>query len=205
MTQHHPSESTLIAYAAGRLPRPHRIVVRTHLAMCAQCARAANLASEVGGALLDQITPAAMDARALEMTLARLDLRDSQPLPARVPTTIAELATGRWRWIGPGMRIMALRPRDGDDARLDLLRVEAGVSLPGHGHRGMELTCVLQGGFRDESGDYLAGDVAEGDAAMEHRPEALRLGEECICLIATTGRLRAHDWLARLVQPLIGV
>ena len=205
MTLHHPCEATLIAFAAGRLPEPHRIVMRTHLAMCAQCARTVNLASEIGGVLLDEIAPEDMDARALEMTLARLDLRDSLPLPALVPTSVAELATGRWRWIGPGMRIMPLRRRDQDDARLDLLRVAPGVALPGHGHRGMELTCVLQGGFRDESGDYLAGDVAEGDAAMEHRPEALRLGEECICLIATTGRLRAHDWLARLVQPLIGV
>lgn len=205
MILHHPSEAMLIAYGAGQLPEAHRIVMRAHLARCPQCAQAANLACEIGGVLLDEIAPVAMEAHALETTLARLDLRDARAPRAPVPTSVADFATGRWWWIGPGIRIMPLRRRDRDDTRLDLLRVAPGVALPGHGHSGFELTCVLQGGFRDETGDYLAGDMAEGDAKMEHRPEALRLGEECICLVATTGRLRAHDWLARLVQPLIGV
>ena len=34
---------------------------------------------------------------------------------------------------------------------------------------------------------------------------ALDTGRECVCLIATTGRLRGHSWLARLVQPMFGI
>ena len=52
--------------------------------------------------------------------------------------------------------------------------------------------------------NHAAGDVAEGDATLEHTPVGSP-GPDCICLIATTGRLRAHTWLARLVQPLIRV
>lgn len=205
MIRHHPSEATLLAYAAGRLPEPHRIVLRTHLALCPACAQTVGLAIEIGGALLDESAPVALGEGALARTLDRLDLRDPAVPAAPVPVTVAALATGRWRWIGPGLRMMPLRPRDADDARLDLIRVAPGMELPTHGHTGTELTCVLQGAFRDETGVYTVGDVAEGDESLEHQPSAMPTGEVCVCLIATTGRLRAQSWLARLIQPLIGV
>ncbi|MGA3398332.1 MAG: cupin domain-containing protein, partial [Acetobacteraceae bacterium] len=120
------------------------------------------------------------------------------------PTTLEALATGRWWWLGPGIRLMPLARRDASGTRLDLIRVAPGMALPGHGHTGQEMACILQGGYADETGDYNAFDIAEGDPALEHTPVASP-GPECICLIATTGRLRAHTWLARLVQPLVGV
>jgi putative transcriptional regulator len=204
MIRRHPSDATLLAHAAGNLPEPHRIVVRTHLALCPTCASAAHLAVELGGTLLDALPPAAMDPTALERTLSRLDLRDTPAPPRRVPTTVAELATGRWWWLAPGLRMMPLRRRDRDDARLDLLRVAPGVRLPSHGHTGCELTVVLRGGFSDSTGAYHEGDLAEGDPALDHQPQALP-GPACIALIATSGRLRAHDRLARLIQPLLGL
>ncbi len=100
---------------------------------------------------------------------------------------------------------MPLIRRDKDDARLDLIRVSPGVALPGHGHTGAEMTCVLQGAFGDETGEYHPGDVAEGDEDLDHQPTALDTGRECVCLIATTGRLRGHTWLSRLVQPVFGI
>ncbi len=203
---HHPVPSTMLAYAAGRLPRPHTRVMRTHLALCAACRAAAALAEAVGGAVLEELPPAALAPDALARTLARLDAGPRAAASAAVaPTTLAELATGRWLWIGPSIRLMPLQKRDADDARLDLIKVAPGTRLPGHGHTGMELTCVIAGAFADATGQYRAGDVAEGDPALEHEPMALPVGEDCICLIATTGRLRAHSWLARLVQPLVGV
>jgi putative transcriptional regulator len=204
MIRRHPSDDTLLAFAAGKLPEPHRIVLRTHLARCESCAASLRLATDVGGALLDDLPPAAMDPAALERTLARLDLRDAPAPPRVIPATVAELATGRWWWIAPGLRMMPLRARDSDDARLDLLRVAPGVGLPSHGHTGTELSLVLQGGFSDETGAYHEGEVAEGDAGLAHRPRALP-GPPCIVLVATSGRLRAHDRLARLIQPLLGL
>jgi len=47
--------------------------------------------------------------------------------------------------------------------------------------------------------------MAEGDEDLDHEPVAIDAGEDCVCLIATTGRLRARSWLARLVSPLVGV
>jgi len=203
---HHPSAATLLAYAAGRLPVAHGIVVRTHLALCAECRAEAALAAAIGGEMLTELPPAALAADSLAKVLGRLEEAAPPAPPARpVPTTVEQLATGRWWWIGPGMRLMPLLRRGADNVRLDLIKVAPGVRLPGHGHTGTELTCVLRGAFGDETGEYHAGDFAEGEPGLEHEPMALPVGQDCVCLIATEGRLRAHSWVARLVQPLVGV
>jgi len=203
---HHPSAATLLAYAAGRLPVAHGIVVRTHLELCAECRAEAALAAAIGGEMLTELPPAALAADSLAKVLGRLEEAAPPAPPARpVPTTVEQLATGRWWWIGPGMRLMPLLRRGADNVRLDLIKVAPGVRLPGHGHTGTELTCVLRGAFGDETGEYHAGDFAEGEPGLEHEPMALPVGQDCVCLIATEGRLRAHSWVARLVQPLVGV
>ncbi len=203
---HHPSAATLLAHAAGRLPVAHGIVLRTHLALCAECRAEAALAAAIGGEMLEELLPAALAADSLASVLGRLDAPVAAAPPLRpMPTTVEALATGRWWWIGPGMRLMPLLKRGPDDARLDLIKVAPGRRLPGHGHTGTELTCVLRGAFGDETGEYRAGDFAEGDPGLEHEPMALPVGEDCVCLIATAGRLRAHGWVARMVQPLVGV
>ena len=102
-----------------------------------------------------------------------------------------------------GQRV-PLAARDASGTRLDLIRVSPGMALPEHGHSGREVTLVLQGAFTDAVHDYHVGDLAEGDIEMAHRPLALD-GEDCICLIATTGRLRARSVFARLLQPVFGV
>lgn len=205
MSRHHPSEATLLAYAAGTLPAPHSIVIRTHLALCPDCRETLRLATAVGGALIEEAAPAAMAGDALARTLARLGEAAPVAEPERVPVSVKDFSTGRWWWLGPGVHLMPLIRRDRDDARLDLIRVAPGTALPGHGHEGFEITCVLQGAFGDETGEYQAGDVAEGGEELDHHPKALDVGRECICLIATTGRLRAHSWLARIVQPVFGI
>ncbi len=207
MIRHHPSEATLISQAAGHLPSLHARVLAVHLAACPRCRDELREMEEVGGALLATLPGAPLRPDALERTMARLDdAAITQSLAPTRPaaTSLEALATGRWWWLGPGIRLMPLARRDASGTRLDLIRVAPGMALPGHGHTGPEMACILQGGYADETGHYEASDIAEGDPALEHTPIA-SAGPDCICLIATTGRLRAHTWLARLVQPLVGV
>ncbi len=153
--------------------------------------------------MLAELPPSAMATDALTRSLARLDAPGAaEPPPA--PVTLAALATGRWRWTGPGVAMMPLIDRDASDSRLDLIRVSPGIALLEHGHSGYESTCVLQGAFTDGVGEYHVGDFLEAEGDCTHRPTALQ-GETCICLIATSGRLRPRGLLGWLVRPLLGM
>jgi len=203
MIRSHPADTTLFACAAGTLPAPHATVVAAHLAYCSRCRGIIETGEAVAGEFLEAAEPKPLSDGALQRALARLDQPHAEP--PRPAATLAGLTQGgRWYWLGPGIRLMPLARRDATQTRLDLIRIAPGVAVPSHGHKSFESTCVLQGGFADQTGEYHEGDVAEGDAPLEHAPRALP-GGDCICLIATTGRLKAHGWVARLLQPLIDV
>jgi putative transcriptional regulator len=209
MIRHHPSDATLVAYAAATLPILHQEVVKLHLLQCPTCRAVLRLGHELGGVLLDDERPASLSDDALAKALAKLDAAGSEApfaVPAIPPQIPLEMLTRgrRWRRIGYGMQLMPLVPRDATGTRLDLIRVAAGIALPEHDHTGQELTCVIAGGFADESGEYHAGDLEEGDSGLNHQPRALA-GEECICLLSTTGYLRAKSLIARLLQPIFGI
>ncbi|MGE5202452.1 MAG: ChrR family anti-sigma-E factor [Acidobacteriota bacterium] len=208
MIRHHPTDATLIGCASGILLPLHRQVVGIHLARCPQCPATVGLGEELGGALLDETLPIEMSPGALKGALRLLDVpapKEPKSVTALTPEALERLTEqGRWRRVGVGIKLMPLVPRDETGTRLDLIRVAPGVALPEHDHTGPEITCVLHGAFADETGEYGAYDVAEGDVGLEHRPRALP-GEECICLIATTGYLRARSLIARLLQPVFGI
>jgi putative transcriptional regulator len=203
MIRHHPSEETLLARAAGTLPFLHVRVLAVHLSACRQCRNTLREIQEIGGALIMDLSPAPLADDLLVQTLARL-AEPPPPDPAPMPVTLDALATGRWWWLGPGIHAMPLVPRDHTGTRLDLVRAMPGTAFPDHGHTGAETTCILQGRYIDQSGEYGPHDIAESDPDMLHRPYAGE-GDECICLLATTGRLRARNWLVRMLQPLVGV
>jgi len=206
MIRHHPSEATLLAHAAGTLPPLHAHVLAVHLAQCPACRAALRQDLEVDGALLQDLPPEPLREDALRRTLARLDDRAAKPEPeVKAPaTSLAELAHGRWFPVSPGVRILSLVRRDATRTRLDLIRVAPRTALPQHDHTGPEIACILAGAYRDETGEYHPGDIAEGEPGLDHAPTTLD-GEECICLIATTGHLRAQSRLVRLIQPLFGI
>lgn len=209
--QHHPSDATLVAQATGTLWQAAAIVVRAHLDCCARCSATVRLAEAVGGALLDGLPPAPLTSDALQRALDRLDNEGDSALMGRnVPVAhqapmadrqahsflLPGVRDARWRRLAPGIRhAVLLRGPDGEALRL--LRVKPGTALPRHSHRGAELTLVLEGAFADETGHYGPGDLAEIAEEMSHRPTA-EGGVDCVCLIATQGRLRFGALLSRL-------
>jgi putative transcriptional regulator len=213
---HHPADDTLLRHAAGDLPSGHALVVATHLPFCPHCQAATRLGEAVGGALLDELPPAALAADTLSQVLARLDepasearRRNEEPINLAdglpLPTALRGLIRPAWRWLAPGVsRILVAAPGAGAREHICLLRVAPGSRLPDHGHSGWEAACVLSGSFNDVTGEYGPGDVAELDGDVLHQPVA-GAGEACICLLAWEGPLRMRGWLARLVQPLVGV
>jgi len=76
--------------------------------------------------------------------------------------------------------------------------------VPDHGHRGTELTLVLQGAFRDEVDRFARGDIEIATEELEHTPVA-EAGEPCICLAATDAPLRFNSLVPRMLQPLLRI
>src|SRR3569832_1846657 len=70
---HHPSDSTLTAYAGGALEAARRLVVASHLERCAACRSFVHGAEQVAGVMMENMPPATMSADAMARTLARIE------------------------------------------------------------------------------------------------------------------------------------
>jgi putative transcriptional regulator len=199
---HHLSDQLLIGYSAGSLPEAFNLVVATHLSMCDECRAAAQSFDSIGGALLHaQPTEELSDASlAKTMALIAKGPKSAAPKPVGgdVPDPLSAYIGGglsdvKWRPIGLGVRQAVLKTSRAATARL--LYIPAGAAVPDHGHRGTELTLVLQGRF-------AAGDVEVADEDLQHRPVA-EIGHDCICLAATDAPLRFSAWIPRVAQSLL--
>lgn len=202
MINHHPSEPTLLGYATGSLPEALALVTATHLGSCAACRRALATLEATGGALLDELDPVPLTGDALDHLLSRVDEPGRAPpmvLNPDLPAPLNHVPLGRWWPIGIGVRYRPLQVAPG--AWGGLVLAQPHRALPRHGHKGLELTCILSGSFADGGGEYVAGDLSEPSA--DHDQPPLVIGNEpCLCVIASEGmRLRG---LLGLTQRLIG-
>jgi putative transcriptional regulator len=211
--RHHLSDQLLMAYAAGQLPEAFNLVVATHVSLCDECRARAGVFDAVGGTLLEEADEIAMGEDALARALARIEGCRRRRGPNRCeaagifPAPLADYIGGdlsavRWRKVGGGVK-QAILPT-GKDASARLLYIPAGKAVPDHGHRGMELTLVLQGAFADANDRFGRGDIEIADEDLEHTPVALA-GEDCICLAATDAPLRFRGLIPRLAQPLLRI
>ena len=206
--RHHLSDPLLIGYAAGSLPEAFSLVVATHISMCDECRARLGAFEAVGGALLDSES-VALAPGSMETTLARLEAPDTLPrvTPSALPAPLGDyiggdLAAVKWQSLGMGVRQAILPTAKGATARL--LYIPAGQSVPDHGHRGTELTLVLQGAFRDETDRFGPGDIEIANEELDHTPVA-EIGGPCICLAATDAPLRFNSLIPRLLQPLFRI
>ncbi|NBZ87563.1 ChrR family anti-sigma-E factor [Stagnihabitans tardus] len=210
--RHHLSEDLLLGHAAGNLPEAFALIVATHVSMCDEC-RARLMAYEVlGGAVLEQET-AAMADDALARAMARIGgVAQAPRAVARAPKSVlpaplldyvgGDLEAVKWRTLGMGVRQAILPTSRRASARL--LHIPAGQAVPDHGHRGRELTLVLQGAFRDATDRFGPGDVEIAGEELEHQPVA-EPGVDCICLAVTDAPLRFTDLIPRLMQPFFRI
>ena len=203
-----------MAYSAGQLPEAFSLVVATHVSLCDDCRSRMLAFDTIGGALIDGSDAARMAEGSLEATLARIS-GGPQTQPARATRSLGgvfpaplrdyvggDLSAVRWRSVGMGVRQAILKTDSGATARL--LHIPAGQAVPDHGHRGMELTLVLQGAFRDTEDRFGPGDVEIATEELEHTPVA-ELGADCICLAATDAPLRFNRLIPRIAQPFLRI
>lgn len=214
--KHHLTDSLLMAYSAGTLPEAFSLIVAAHVTMCDECrARLASFDS-VGGALMEDTETVPVSESSFAETIRLINsgaVSDlTKPASAKraksvLPAPLLDYVGGdpdkvKWRSIGMGVKQAILPTSKQASARL--LYIPAGTAVPDHGHRGMELTLVLQGAFMDETDRFGPGDIEIADESLNHTPIA-DIGADCICLAATDAPLRFNKLIPRIAQPFFRI
>lgn len=212
--KHHLTEELLIGYSAGSLPEAFNVVVASHISMCDECRAALAEYDALGGEVLAKGEATALAEDSLEATLAKIN---GLAAPAVVPThaltggifpaPLREYVSGdldavKWRKVGGGVSQMILKTSP--SATVRLLKIPAGATMPDHGHKGTELTLVLQGAFADDQDYFATGDVEVANEDMTHTPVAAP-GVDCICLAATDAPLQFNGLIPRIAQKFMRI
>ena len=219
-SSHHPSSAVLLDHVTGTLSFAHAGIVATHVLHCSTCQDTVSFLEKTGNLLLAGVQPVEPPSGLLDRCLSSIGEDGGSRAGRREPRTerralggtvlpppLEGLEPSRLRWLAPGIRHSTLW-RD-DRGTLHFIRVRPDVMLPAHRHRGLELTCVLSGAYRDDATLYRVGDVSEEDGGEDNpRRDQDHLvvaepPEDCVCIMATTGRLRFSGWMARLLQPVM--
>jgi len=216
---HHPDEATLMSFAAGALPEALSAVIGTHLVACPSCCATVREMDAIGGCLLgaleatariDRTPKLSLETQTTAAAMAGAAARDPGSVRAAdIETAIARLSgyplsNMPWQRLGFGVWHHPIKLQGEHAGDLRLLKVQRGQAMPEHGHGGCELTLVLHGAYTDEIGTFGAGDVADLDDSVEHRPVA-NADAGCICLVASEQRARFTGMIGRLLQPLAGM
>ncbi|KZM49866.1 ChrR family anti-sigma-E factor [Labrenzia sp. OB1] len=209
-------DELLAGYAAGTLSYPAQALVGAHLELSGRNRGYVSSLETLAGMDLDGAEPVALSDRdtALSAIFSSdgplIDEISSAPLEndmiARgVPRSLQSIIGPSmnevaWKGLLPGVRECRFGEIDG--CNTSLLWVRGGRALPSHTHHGAELTLVLQGGFSDEDGHFVTGDIAFADGDVDHKPIADK-GEDCICFAVTAGRLELTGPIGRWFAPFI--
>lgn len=214
---HHPSEETLLGYAAGTLSAGPAVVTESHLSSCALCRSRLAALRVTGGAVLEALPPADMAPEALSRTVAGMDrapmLRVVQAESVRrrhdhrnlrnlrLPASLEAYELGRWMWMGPGVKSCKILVPGQPKANARIMRIAPNCRMPEHGHTGIEFTQVIHGSYSDGFHHYGVGDFSEADSEVEHQPVS-DSEHGCVCVTAQEGHLRFNGLLGRLLNPL---
>lgn len=214
MATFHPQLELLTEYAAGSLSVAQSACVAAHLNYCGECRHSVTQLQNIGAALFESNDPAPVGDTLLNRVLARLD--EDAPLhyasatersySNATPALLQRLMQGDfsdlpWRKITEALRITRLQTGD-PNYEFALYRIRAGGVIPDHGHRGNEMTLVLEGGFSDDRGTYHPGDFTFRRSDDHHAPRALA-EQDCICLAVLDAPLRFTGWKYRWMNPFL--
>lgn len=217
--KHHPAPAMLAAHAQGLLPTATSAALAAHVEACSYCqALCDELEQDAAKEQLGQSM--ALDDSLFDALLLRLDDAPADAAPAKeaptaaqnqltingesftLPRALRPLAgrVGSWRRLGS--KVWSADVDLGEKAaKASFLYIDSHTRIPKHTHGGEELTLVLSGHIKDESGRYQEGDFTHLDQHHEHQPYTE--DAPCLCLTVLTAPLVFTGPLGRLANPLL--
>ncbi len=93
----HPSLEILGDYAAGGLPEPVALALAVHLSSCSACRIAVQRLETIGGVVLDDVPPAALDTEAA-LDRALSNLGDAEPQNSQAKKRFPECLAAARTW-----------------------------------------------------------------------------------------------------------
>ena len=201
-------EATCAALASGRAEPAFGLLIDSLMQMRGLSESASDA---IAGAAFESEAPADMSLDALARAFAAIEkggakkrtpeYPDLIQLPAALVDAILDAEARRgWRGAGPGVRQLKLNV--GGKAQAEVLRIDAGVAVPRHTHKGQELTLCLVGTFSDYRGSYGPGDVSMADPSVRHQPRAD--GDGPVFVLAVTDAGLRFEGLLGAIQKLMG-
>ncbi|AYD00845.1 ChrR family anti-sigma-E factor [Neorhizobium sp. NCHU2750] len=200
-------------YVAGCLPEPAHILVGSHLEMQPSSARLADRLDDLAGHALDTASPSTISSaderlkaifespRSESNTAASAG--DNPTLPHFLRSYAgADLDHVPWKTKLPGLKQHVIEKNAGMEA--SLLWARPGRALPHHRHKGLELTLVLQGEFRDHRGAFNEGDVSVADETIVHRPVA-SIDRPCLCFSVLLAPIALSGPAFRVAADILGL
>ena len=208
MTQHHPDINTLTEFATGTLDPAQAIAVKAHLHFCPHCRQQVQQLEQLGGILLEQSEPAALEHLNFDSLMNTIDQLPPERLPAQsneaLPGVVVSLLKRKplvWRKFTGGLKEATLNAGPSKH-EIALHKIKASGRVPKHDHDGMEITVVLQGSFSDEDGLYQAGDFLIKQPGQVHQPVSA-CNEDCLCLSVLQGPVRLTGLMGKFINPFI--
>lgn len=218
LINNHPSSEWLSAYAAGSLSLSQSLCVAAHMESCTVCQQNFARLNQLGGELMNELSPAVGSNLNFEQLMDSINKQDSAVVQNNNSDVASEKPRGsiphclrkfipidydhlQWSRISPSIH-STLLCEDHGGSKVELLRIKPGGSAPTHTHLGDELTVILEGSFSDEKGIYRTGDFLACDGSNDHTPVASK-DRDCICLVVSEAPLQFTGWFTRLFNPLL--
>ena len=125
--------------------------------------------------------------------------------PAPLRAYLPDPSEVRWRRVLPGAARFDLDVPGHHGPPIHLKRLDPGLKIPHHGHRGQEFDLVLQGGIKDHSRsmNFDRGDLSYAEEGVDHRLSVLP-GDVCITVSVAEAGVSASGWIARMLYKKAG-
>ncbi|RLV61615.1 transcriptional regulator [Parashewanella curva] len=211
MINYHPDSQLLTSYVSGELMTSFSCAVAIHLEKCPSCRHKAESFIEQKACHAFQFEESNGDSSEFDGMLNAIlsdDGIDTPPInylkemeiggeQFTLPRALSKLSFGKASSIGKISRSRA--KLDEGSVRTSLMHIEAGGKVPQHTHKGYELTLVLSGKFKDESGEYSEGDFIFLEGKHKHQPVSVN---GCLCMTIVSDSLHFTQGINKLLNPI---